>query len=523
MKMWIALLLFATLAQCPAADPLATLAELRAALREELKSTLDKGNIENNQRLFQLESLLFETLPDKELPDERMTQTIQALLQVRAISRDKKVNELSERLVDELHTQSRAAAKRLQENFNTTLARCLRDGFKAAKPRELDALLKEIAGLKRQLAMMQNRNSDVQIAFNSQGLQTVEGLLNTYQDLLFAAEKGIAATNSAQRLSGDYSYRELNDVIPRSEFLELVNSATERLPKKGQKLGALNPEEFDKKLQEMTDGVTKVDELGGALKRILDFIQVQEKASGITYNSGVPNHIKRINRFYEDIQAGRGTALDVSLLLQREEGERIGNIKAMLLRSLMPRIVGCSEEDGMRENESLSPFLARIAAGAIGKRDWNQLARVLEFFQRLPSNQSPLSSTDSSAFKQFLAALNMERTQQYPMAVASYHSALKTGSQMIPLDFIGEHLAVIEKEHPKEYQAGIELAKTPPIERYIPGSRPGIYPPASSSLRMETTQPIQLLPAAKPPASENVTSKPPEPQPTEKKGDAGKQ
>ena len=72
MKARIALLLFASIAQCLAADPLSTLAELRAALREELKSALDKGNIENNQRLYQLESLLVESLPDKELPDEKM-------------------------------------------------------------------------------------------------------------------------------------------------------------------------------------------------------------------------------------------------------------------------------------------------------------------------------------------------------------------------------------------------------------------------------------------------------------------
>ena len=535
MKTWFALLLFVALAQSPAADPLATLAELRTALREELKSALDKGNVENNQRIFQLESLLVENLPDKELPDERMAQTIQALLQVRAISRDKKVSELSERLVDELRTQARAAAKRLQENFNTTLARCLRDGFKATKPRELDAPLKEIAGLKRQLAMVQNRNSDVQTAFNSQGLQTIEGLLNTYQDLLFAAEKGIAATNTAQRLTGDYSYREMNDIIPRSEFLELVNAAMNRIPKKGEKPGALSPEEFNTKLQETIDGVNNMDDLGGALETILEFIQIQEKAIGNTYNGGVTGPIKKINKIHEDIQAGLGSTVDVSLLLQREEGDRTGKIKNMLLRFLMPRILGIDEGSGIRENETLALFLARTTAKAIEKRDWSQLAKVLDFCQRLPANQSPLGTTDSSAFKQFLAGQNLERAHQYAAAVASYHSALKTGSQMIPVEFIGERLTAIEKEHAKDYQAGIELANTPVIERYFPGSRPGMYPPVSSSLRLETPQPIQLLPAAKsaktpvpdgePQKAEPKppTAKPTEPQPSEKKRDPDKQ
>ena len=497
MKMRIAvLLLFVTIAQSQANDPITTLTELRTALREELKAALDKGNIENNQRLYQLESLLVESLPDKDLPDEKMAQTIQALLQVRAISRDKKVGELAEKLVDELRAQSRAAAKRLQENFNTTLARCMRDGFKAGKPRELDAPLKDLAGLKRQLAMMQNRNSDAQMAFNSQGLQTIEGLLNAYQDLLFAAEKGVATTNPAQRLTSDYSYRELSDIIPRSEFLELVNSAMERLPKKGQKAAALSAEEFDRKLQATIDGVTNMDDLGGALKRIMDFIQIQEKAIGNTYNGGVTGPIKKINKIHEDIQAGLGTTVDVSLLLQREEGDRTGKIKTMLLRFLMPRILGCSEENGIRENETLPIFLTRTAAGAIEKRDWPLLSRVLDFCQRLPSNQSPLSTSDSTAFRQFLAALNMERTNQYQSAVASYHATLRTGSQTIPLDFIGERLAVLEKEHPKEYQSGLELSNSSQPDRALGFPRTIVYPPGYPASRMETSQPIRLLPAS---------------------------
>lgn len=532
MKTWLALpVLFFTLAQSPAADPLATLTELRTALREELKSALDKGNFENNQRLFQLESLLVENLPDKELPDERMAQTIQALLQVRAISRDKKVSELSEKLVDELRTQARAAAKRLQESFNTTLARCMRDGFKATKPSELDAPLKELAGLKRQLAMMQNRNADVQIAYNSQGLQTVEGLLNVYQDLLFAAEKGITAPNSGQRLSGDYSYRDLSDIIPRSEFLELVNSAMNHLPKKDQKATGLPWEDLDRKLKEAMAEVSKFDDLGGALKRAMDLIQEQEKAIGKPYSGGITGTVRKIHKIHQDIQAGLGATVDVSLLLLRDEDESAAKINAMLLRFVMPRILGCGEENGIREKETLALFLARTAAGAIEKQDWSQLAKVLDFCQRLPSNQSPLSSTDSSAYKQFLSGQNLERAHQYAAAVASYHSALKTGSQMIPVDFIGERLTAIEKDHAKDYQAGIDLANTPVIERYIPSSRPGIYPPVSSSLRMETPQPIHLLPtasgtkSAKIPASESASPKteakpaepkPAKPQPTEK-------
>lgn len=526
MKTWFALLLFVTLAQSPAADPIATLTELRAALREELKSALDKGNVENNQRLFQLESLLVESLPDKELPDERMAQTIQALLQVRAISRDKKVGELAESLVSALRAESKDAAKRLQENFDKTVAKCIREGLKATKPGELEAHLKEIAGLKRQARTLQNRSSESQIAFSIEGLPAAEEFLNQFQDLLVAAEKGTAVNGPAQRMKGLNSSRQLIGFIPRTELDELLESAFAGL--KARHVIALGDQEFDQKIQEIIDSVTKPEDLGGALKQLQSTVATQQKATGSYFSGAVFTSIKTINRIHEDVLAGRATTVELSLLTQNEEGDRTGKIKNMLFRFLMPRVLGSEPENGMKEGETLSVFLIRTVAVAIEKRNWSQLSKILDFCGRIPSNLSPLSVTDNSAFKQFLAALNLERTHQYPASVAAYHAALKTGSQNIPLDFIGERLGSIEKEHAKEFQMGIELANNPVVERYVPGSRTIMYPPGYPGARTETPAPLQLLPAAsgtkaaKTPGAGSEPTKT-EPKPSEKKNEPTKQ
>ena len=68
--------LFLLMSAAFAATPVEMLDQLRAELRTELRSALDKGNGENNQRLFQIESLLVEQLPAGELPEEQFSLAI---------------------------------------------------------------------------------------------------------------------------------------------------------------------------------------------------------------------------------------------------------------------------------------------------------------------------------------------------------------------------------------------------------------------------------------------------------------
>lgn len=536
MKMWIALLLFVSLADCPATDSLTTLTELRAALREELKSALDKGNIENNQRLYQLESLLVESLPDKELPDEKIAQVIQTLMQIRTLSREKKVAELADSLMNELRAQTKDAAKRLKEYVNETIAKSLREGLKATKAEELDAPLKELSrSFKHAQALWSNARMETNLnGYSLDGYSSAERMLRNLQNLFLAEERG-DKSGKAQMVADMRPDNFLVDVIPRSELTALVDAGVAKLKARG--VVALSEKEFDQKLQEAIDAVTDVENLGSALKHLMNVIVAQEKTQAFPLSSGVSPIIKKIVKIHDDITAGLGTTVDVSLLVQREEEDRTAKMKTLLLRFLMPRILGIDEGSGMKANEPLPHFLTRTALSAMEKRDWSVLSRILDFSGRLPASQSPLNTLDFSAFKQFLSALNLEGARQYSSAVASYHAALKTGSQNLPLDFIGDRLAGIEKEHAKEYQAGVELSNTPVIERYLPGPRTVIFPPGYPGSRMETSPPIQLLPPAsstKPaklsesgsaPRTEpkSPAANPTEPPPTEKKGGSDKQ
>ncbi|HEY3900451.1 MAG TPA: hypothetical protein VGM54_17720 [Chthoniobacter sp.] len=76
--------------------------------------------------------------------------------------------------------------------------------------------------------------------------------------------------------------------------------------------------------------------------------------------------------------------------------------------------------------------------------------------------ESTAAVNDREALQLFLAGLNQEKAMQYVFAVISFEQALKTGSQLISAELIGGHLERIQKEHPQEYQKGVENSLNPP-------------------------------------------------------------
>ena len=151
-----------------AATPVEMLEQLRTNLSSELRSALDKGNGENNQRLFQIESLLVEQLPSRELPEDQFTQMIQILGQLRSLTRDPKSAELCQGLIVELRTLATARDRRFKEAFAVTVKEALITGLKATVPKDVDAPLLALANIQKQ-ANRTERSS------NGRGVESAEG------------------------------------------------------------------------------------------------------------------------------------------------------------------------------------------------------------------------------------------------------------------------------------------------------------------------------------------------------------
>ena len=112
------------------------------------------------------------------------------------------------------------------------------------------------------------------------------------------------------------------------------------------------------------------------------------------------------------------------------------------------------------------------------------MARGLEInrsFATSQSNYSSANAVETEAFKSFFSGLNLEAAGQYQQAVIAYLTALKSGVQDLPAATIGEHLATIEKVHPKDFTDANTYVLNAPQPRYSnsphgPGLR-GAYDP----------------------------------------------
>ena len=63
---------------------------------------------------------------------------------------------------------------------------------------------------------------------------------------------------------------------------------------------------------------------------------------------------------------------------------------------------------------------------------------------------------------------------QFSLAVQSYETALKSDDPAIPAKIIGDKLAAIQRDHPKEFADGMQLIVNPPAPRYVPSRLPGM-------------------------------------------------
>ena len=139
---------------------------------------------------------------------------------------------------------------------------------------------------------------------------------------------------------------------------------------------------------------------------------------------------------------------------------------------------------------------------AVSREDWPLLQKGLTAQTYLNRNSligSTTAGNISTGVDSLLAALNQEAAGQYALAVVSYQNALKTSNTNIPAKLIGDKLAAIQKDHPKEYEQGMQLVLSPPAPSYYPGMIPGMpYRPGMPGYPgyPVTTQPRPFDPGA---------------------------
>ena len=496
--------------------------ELREAVKESAKDVQatkgTKGAKERStqeqaqqaqMRNFQISNFvqILRDLPaGDEWKEQQMETTLHAIHEIRSASVSAKIDEICDSLTRDLRDRNALWLAALKQKYDTTLRKALASGLKATTGKELDEPLQELRQLVKDVMEAGDARNRGMLAVKLDAISPLEQFLTAIQDALLAisnptVKNGKEAVDRLQYALRDNG-RQMADLIPRSELVQKVQALTDRItaampppitPPAQQK--GISREEFDRKVEDILKGVKKFNDLGDALAKIDEILKQQRQFGGSTLPPFTSIQLSSYIRTYDDLRAGVATSLAfVNNSYGGQGSEALTPIKNMLVKAAISRVLKTSSNMGPKEDEDTGPYLQRVLDVAIKTSDWALMARVLEATQFL-NLSAVISTSDSSALRQLLAGVNMEHARQYSFAVSSYIAALKTGSRMIPAEKIGDMLDSIKKDHPQEYEAGIQRANTPPSigeerMRTMMGSRPTSLTdpvgstPTSSTLRI---------------------------------------
>jgi hypothetical protein len=275
-------------------------------------------------------------------------------------------------------------------------------------------------------------------------------------------------------LSSQYDFSEF---IPRSELLEKVMGLEKRFGATIVKAAdvRVSAEEWQRSVQEVLSAVKTLEEMPVALDKLSKM-----RAPNTSYAiSALQQEMQSLNASYQDILRGQGAIISLSSLRGSSDSNAtvLTPLRGQLLQFALPRLLQLPAGKEVAKDETTINFLQRQMTQAKAEQDWSLVQRVIDLSQRL-NLQVGLGPSDASALSLFLAGSNQERAKQYSLAVASYLATLKTGSQAIPAEHIGDLLAHIKQEHPAEFEQGSRpVVETPMSAEAAMRSRALGYPP----------------------------------------------
>lgn len=281
-------------------------------------------------------------------------------------------------------------------------------------------------------------------------------------------------------------------------------------------------------MDELVRSVKKLEDMEPVLTKIESLIAQQRSVNGYSGESSVLSQFRSYLQNYNELRSGTATTLSFSSSSSSSGTRALAGVKNLLIRFALQRILQTPPDMAQKDDENTAEFLQRVLASARSTSDWALVSRVLDAAQSL--NLSTVASyNDTSALRTFLGGMNQEKAHYPSGAVSAYLTALKSGSLVIPVDYIGERLAAIRKEFPQEYEAGLHPTTSPsPLSpasadrfgRPLPifPSAPYRNPSSSTTITVPAENKKAFDPEARPkqPANAPKPEPTPAPAPTEK-------
>jgi len=428
---------------------------------------------------------------------------------------DDEVQKAGQALIAEIEAVRKAREDAAVDKITSVLKKVPEAVANAKKPSDLDGTLQDLDAIHEG---NNNNYGNNEIQRGVSQAQSAYQFVAQWQEYLTNIEAGQdqqAKGNLRNLVGNEYGV----NIVPRSKLLALLADLAPEKPASSS--SAPKTAQADA----IMDGIKALNDLMPAYKKLNEL----RKADQGSVNMADFQTLEQCASLYEDAKVG----LPVTITISRQSNGRsaaASRIEAMTLLYLVTCYLNVKGDYAPAPDENIIRYLDRLAALSGSEGNWMLLKRVLEvetFLNR--NNGGAFSATSTTGLNALLAGLSQETAGQYMLAVRSYQTALSNPSESVPSKLVGSRLDAIKKDHPQEYQAGMDLVLSPPAPRYPPAyMNPGFPTPVSAganSLQIPgTPRPAASAPspaAASAPAPTAATS-PAEPTKAESKAEAPK-
>lgn len=414
------------------------------------------------------------------------------LAQITSMFTSDEVQEATTNLLAEIHKERKDRADAESAAMKALLQRATQQISQAKKPEDLDDLLTEMAKHQTNRYGGGGNQGDPQLA---QQFSSAFEFAKQWQNYLSHLANGQAdlARNDLQNLSQN---NESLGIIPRSKLLELAAPGNMPAPPVKPETNAV-PTAVSQ-AQAILDGMKTLDDIGPAMEKLEPL-----RRSDMSDLQNVYTTLSQMWESYQNLKAGLPAQINTNV--GYGNGPSIpGEMRSqLLLLALQNRFTSFQGKAPMPSEKPID-YVDRVIADATSREDWDLLRSAAQ-------SRSSLAQTTGNGFglpysdgiASLIAAAHQETAGQYALAVQSYETALKSDDPSVPAKVIGDKLAAIQRDHPKDFADGMQLEVSPPAPRYYQGPVPGMpyranpyaYPP-SSNYPTATIPSTLLSPAA---------------------------
>lgn len=433
--------------------------QLRLAVRAEIQAALrDKApTAPEHSRQLQVMLVEFSQAEGQAEGSPRSDNLLRTVEIIQSAATSQAVVELCGRLHKQLRIEQAQRDTALIQEMQEGLAAALRAALATNSVEGLDAPAQAISRLAGKAEATASRNS--QILALAQQAQKLEDYLHRYQSFSVGLETG----ESLEPLWREFmnSSDGFSAIIPRSEILAQTRKGRRR---------TWTSEEQEDRAREIMSHVHSLDDVDRAFADLQKLCEVHLQGKFSDYLQYARATLRGYHIVLHDLDVGVFVDRHLREIAVNEivsSDDTLSELRTQLLLRAIPRLLGLEQTLPPEPDDNAATYLHRVAITARSKADWGLFARAIAFTEEL--NIDPTAtSRDRAAADLLLAGLNQERAHEYAAAVCSYEVTLKTGSQLLPAEFIGARLEDLRAAHPQDYERGCAIARaTSPPKLFI--------------------------------------------------------